>query len=169
MIAAIRPLAPSDSILATTELLHRAYAPLGAMGLNYTAVDQSSDETARRISRGACALAVIGERAVGTIIAVGFKPDGGCPWYREPHVARAHQFAVEPEFQRQGIGGALMQWVEAWAQQRGYGELAVDTAEPAEHLVAFYSCRGYRFIEFAQWPGKRYRSVILSKPLPNAP
>ena len=168
MIAAIRALQPSDSIAAITDLLHRAYAPLGAMGLNYTAVDQAADETARRIGRGVCALAVIGERMAGTITAVGFKPDGGCPWYLQPNVARAHQFAVEPELQRHGIGGALMHWAEAWAQENGYTELAVDTAEPAENLVAFYSRRGYRFIEFAQWPGKRYRSVVLSKSLPNA-
>ena len=168
MTAAVRALQQSDSIAVLTDLLHRAYTPLGAMGLNYTAVDQSCDETARRISRGVCAVAVTDERIVGTITAVGFKPDGGCPWYRRPDVARAHQFAVEPELQFQGIGCALMRWAEIWAQQHRYRELAVDTAEPAERLIAFYSHRGYRFIEFAQWPGKRYRTVILSKSLPNA-
>jgi len=45
----LRPLAPSDSIVELTLLLHRAYARLGAMGLNYTAVDQSPDVTARRL------------------------------------------------------------------------------------------------------------------------
>lgn len=169
MIATIRTLEPNDSIGAITGLLHRAYAPLGAMGLNYTAVNQSSDETATRISHGVCALALIGERIAGTIIAVGFRSGGGSPWYREPHVARAHQFAVEPEFQGQGVGSALMQWAETWARQHGYRELAVDTAEPAEHLANFYVRRGYRFIEFAQWPGKRYRSIVLSKSLPDAP
>ena len=62
-----------------------------------------------------------------------------------------------------------MRWAEAWALEQRYRELAVDTAEPADHLVAFYSRRGYRFIEFAQWPGKHYRSVILSKSLADAP
>ena len=169
MVAAIRLLQPNDSIDAITELLHRGYAPLGAMGLNFTGVDQSRDETERRIARGVCALAHIGERLVGTILVVGGKPVIGCPWYCEPYVARAHQFAVEPEFQSRGIGGALMRWAEGWAQHQGYRELAVDTAEPAEHLVSYYTRHGYRFIEFAQWPGKRYRSVILSKSLANAP
>jgi GNAT superfamily N-acetyltransferase len=169
MIAAIRLLQPADSIDAITELLHRAYAPLGAMGLNFTGVDQTREQTERRIGRGVCAVALIGERLVGTILAVGGKPVADCRWYSEPHVARAHQFAVEPELHRRGIGGALMRWAEEWAQLQGYRELAVDTAESAEHLVAFYTRRGFRFIEFAQWPGKRYRSVILSKSLPNAP
>ena len=34
-----------DDAEALTDLLHRAYAELGAMGLNYTAVDQSVAET----------------------------------------------------------------------------------------------------------------------------
>ena len=42
----IRPLSSTDSITEITFLLHRAYARLGDMGLNYTAVDQSTDVTA---------------------------------------------------------------------------------------------------------------------------
>jgi GNAT superfamily N-acetyltransferase len=169
MVTAIRPLQLTDSVDAITELLHRAYAPLGAMGLNFTGVDQTRQETERRIGRGVCALALVDERLIGTILVVGGKPVAGCRWYSEPHVARAHQFAVDPEFQRRGIGGSLMEWAEQWAHRHGYLELAIDTAEPAEHLVAFYSQRGFRFIEFAQWAGKRYRSVILSKSLANPP
>lgn len=37
----IRPIEPGDSLEELTRLLHRAYAPLGKLGLNYTAVDQS--------------------------------------------------------------------------------------------------------------------------------
>ena len=62
-----------------------------------------------------------------------------------------------------------MHWAEAWARRHGYSELAVDTAEPAEHLVTFYNRRGYRFVEFAQWQGKFYRTVILSRNLANVP
>ena len=40
---AIRALGPHDSIEELTALLHRSYAALGAMGLNYTAVDQTAD------------------------------------------------------------------------------------------------------------------------------
>lgn len=168
-IAQIRQLNAADSIAALTDLIHRAYANLGAMGLNYTAVDQSVEVTANRVARGICSVATIGERVVGTITVEGVKSDGGSPWFREANVASVHQFAVDPSFQRRGIGTALMDWAELWAKQEHFSELAVDTAEPAEHLVAFYRRRGYRFIEFAQWAGKRYRTVILSKSLTNAP
>ena len=48
----IRRITASDSLAELTELLHRAYARLGRMGLNYTAVDQSVEDTARRIGHG---------------------------------------------------------------------------------------------------------------------
>jgi hypothetical protein len=43
--------------------------------------------------------------------------------------------------------------------------MAVDTAEPATHLVAWYARLGYRPVETVQWRGKKYRSVIMSKTL----
>ena len=47
----IRQLAPADSLEELTHLLHRAYAQLGGMGLNYTAVSQPTETTARRLMR----------------------------------------------------------------------------------------------------------------------
>jgi hypothetical protein len=44
----IRTFAPNDSLIELTQLLHRAYANLGALGLNYTAVDQTPEDTAKQ-------------------------------------------------------------------------------------------------------------------------
>jgi len=166
----IRELATGDSIEHLTELLHRAFAPLGRRGMNYSAVDQSSSETARRISTGLCAVATIDGTIVGTVMVEG-GPDltSDSAYYRLSGVASAHQLGVEPSHQRRGIGSALMRWAESWAVRSGYAEIAVDTAEPATELISFYTRMGYRHIEYAQWYGKRYRSVILSKPLKNEP
>lgn len=43
--------------------------------------------------------------------------------------------------------------------------MALDTAEPAQHLRDWYTSLGYRLVDYAQWPGKTYRSVIMSKRL----
>ena len=162
----IRPLGPDDDVEALTGLLHRSYAALGAMGLNYTAVDQTSQVTRRRIAGGVCLLAVSADgRVVGTAL---FKAPGlerGSPWLQRPEVAHVGQFAVEPALRKRGIGGRLMDVVEDMARAAGARELALDTAEPALHLIDLYSRRGYRFIEYAHWRGKRYRSVIMSKTL----
>ncbi|HXX85956.1 MAG TPA: GNAT family N-acetyltransferase [Casimicrobiaceae bacterium] len=167
---AIRQLAEGDALETLTALLHRAYASLGARGLNYTAVDQSVEETARRIAQGVCAVATLDSVLVGTVLARG-GPNlrSTSRWYQQPNVASAGQLAVDPAYQGRGIGSSLVAWAEQWAKSRGYAEIAVDTAEPADHLKRFYTARGYRFVEIVQWQGKRYRSVVLSKSLMEAP
>ena len=57
----------------------------------------------------------------------------------------------------------MVETIETKARATGAAELALDTAEPATALINWYSRRGYRFIEYAQWHGKRYRSAILEQ------
>jgi len=166
----IRPLGPDDDVEALTDVLHRAYAVLGAKGWNYTAIDQTSEVTRKRLADGVGLAAVdAAGRVVGTVT---FHPPPGpdapawlSPWLSRPDVAHFGQFAVEPALQGRGIGARLMDAVEQMARAAGARELALDTAEPALHLIDWYGRRGYRFIEYAQWRGKRYRSVIMSKTL----
>jgi GNAT superfamily N-acetyltransferase len=163
---AIRPIGPDDSIDELTALLHRSYAGLGNMGLNYTAVDQSAKTTRMRLSHGFGFAAVDPqERIVGTIVFYPPLRSTGSPWLERPDVAHFGQFAVDPALQRRGIGSRLMDLVEEQARAVGAKEIALDTAEPAMHLIELYQRRGYRFIEYAQWRGKSYRSVIMSKSL----
>ena len=48
----IRELAPLDDVELLTEMLHRAYAPLAALGLRYSATHQSPEVTRRRLDKG---------------------------------------------------------------------------------------------------------------------
>jgi len=161
----IRPVRPSDSIEALTDLLHRAYADLGAMGLNYTAVDQSTSVTAERIASGHCLVAVDASALIGTIVVQRARADSSCEFFRKAGVAIAHQFAVAPEYQKRGLGSRLLDCAEAWGRACEHREIAVDTAEPARHLISFYERRGYRHVGYVQWEGKVYRSVVMSKNL----
>ncbi|RQO60410.1 GNAT family N-acetyltransferase [Paucibacter sp. KBW04] len=159
----IRLVNAEDSIEDLTQLLHRAYARLGAMGLNYTAVDQTPAVTARRIEGGHCLVALLDGKLVGSIVVQPTYQQNDCAYFTRPGVAAAHQFAVDPEQQGQGIGQRLLAAAESWARASGYRELAMDTAEQASHLIAFYNKLGYRQVDWVQWPGKVYRSVVLSK------
>jgi GNAT superfamily N-acetyltransferase len=159
----IREWKPSDSLGELTHMLHAAYAELAAMGFNYTAVDQTEDVTRQRIEHGTCFVAESAGRLLGTVT---YKPPGinsACAHYKAPFVATIGQFAVLPPFQGHGLGSKLLAAAEDLARNEGAAELALDTAEGAAHLMEWYQKRGYRFIEYAQWEGKTYRSVILSK------
>lgn len=161
----VRPLGPDEPVAPLTALLHRAYASLAALGLNYTAVDQADDVTARRARRGLCLLAELDGRLVGTISGHRGGPEGAHPWERRPDAFVLEQLAVEPGLQRGGIGAALLDAAEAYAKAAGATVAVGDTAAPAGHLVAYYGARGYRVVDTVQWPGKVYRSVVLAKDL----
>ncbi len=164
----IRLLQPSDSIEALTHLVHRAYKRLADMGLTYMATSQPCDVTAARVAQGECYVALEQGVIVGTVV---FKPAAstrGSPWLDLPGVCGLAQFAVDPDSQSRGLGTLLMDKVEARAEETGAAEIALDTAEPARHLVQWYGRRGYRVIEYAQWGHTNYRSVIMSKPVSDA-
>ena len=78
-------------------------------------------------------------------------------------MATIGQFGVLPGRQGTGTGTRLLRHAEQLAAVSGVAELALDTSEGADHLVGWYEREGFRFVEHAQWEGKTYRSVIMSK------
>jgi predicted N-acetyltransferase YhbS len=163
--AEVRRLTDTDSIPELTRLLHRSYGPLAAMGMRFLASHQSDAVTRKRAAGGDCFIAVIDGAIVGTIVFMPAARTDGTPWLDRPEVASLGQFAVEPELQRGGLGVRLMEQVEERAKESGAAEIALDTAEPARHLIEWYEKRGYRLIEYAQWDHTNYRSAIMSKSL----
>lgn len=160
-----RFLRPGDDIVAMTELLHRAYAPLAAAGLHYVASHQPPEVTRRRMNKGDTLVALVEERIIGVITLADASATTGSPFYDQPGVAGFGQFAVEPACQKAGVGSVLLAMVEALARTRGVRELALDTSEHATGLIQFYTSKGYRFVEFARWPSVNYRSVVMAKAL----
>lgn len=165
MPLSIRDLGPDEPVGALTSLLHRAYARLGALGLNYTAVAQDDAVTARRARKGTCLVAERDGRLVGTLAFHGKDLASECVWFRRDDVVVLEQFAVEPDAQGQGVGSELMDEAERRARASGARFAVGDTAGPAAHLIAMYEARGYAVVDTVQWPGKVYRSVVLAKPL----
>src|SRR5258706_9377743 len=98
-----RLLTDDDSLAELTNLLHAAYAQLGALGFNYTAVDQTENVTRDRIAGGECYVAQKDGRLVGTILFRDGRHSKGCAWFDRPYVSTFHQFGVLPAFQNQGI------------------------------------------------------------------
>jgi uncharacterized damage-inducible protein DinB/ribosomal protein S18 acetylase RimI-like enzyme len=171
----VRLLAARDSFESITQLLNRAYAPLAARGLNFTAATQDVETTKKRAAEGQCFVAERAGEVVGTLTVCGpFDVDTApwtseVPWFRDRDTAHLHQFAVDPGLQRQGLGRRLLQACEGWARSRGYKYIALDTAEPAAELRSLYRRHGYGEVGQVQWPGKHYRSVIMQKTLDRSP
>ncbi len=165
----IRALSQAESFEMLTSLLHRAYARLGSMGLNYTAVDQTVETTRRRAMAGVCYVAEIDGLLVGTITIESTQmhqnKSGECEYFARQGVASAHQFAVCPDHQGMGIGRGLLMKAECWAHGNGFSELAIDTAEVANHLISLYTRLNFVPVGHVQWNGKTYRSVVMSKRL----
>ncbi|MEO5917782.1 MAG: GNAT family N-acetyltransferase [Luteolibacter sp.] len=162
----IRNFQESDSIPAITRLLHEAYAPLAAMGLRYTATHQDDEVTRRRLGSGWAWVAELDGEIVATVTL--YQNSSGseeCAWYRDPRVFSLGQFAVRPDLQCLGLGGRLIAMLETEASARGARELALDTADGADHLIRWYEKRGFRFIEHVGWGNTNYRSVVMSKTL----
>ena len=169
METVIRPISANDSLEDLTALLHRAYAPLLAAGMRFYASHQPVEATAERISRGECLVAEHDGRIIGTITLYPFHEDSECEWYRRPGISHFGQFAVEPEHQKSGLGSRLLEMVEERARQMGATGLALDTAEMADGLIAYYRQRGYLPVGSVRWEDVNYRSVVMSKMLGENP
>ncbi len=161
----IRPLQSGDSLESLTDLLHRGYRRLADMNLRFVATHQDVETTRRRALQGECFVLVHDGELVGTITLYPPGRCGGCEWYDQPHVASFGQFTVDPGLQASGLGSLMIEHVADRARALGARELALDTAEPAGHLVEFYQRRGFRIVGLAQWGETNYRSVIMSRRL----
>jgi uncharacterized damage-inducible protein DinB/GNAT superfamily N-acetyltransferase len=171
----VRPLAARDSLNAITELLHRAHAPLAVRGMNFSAATQSVEHTRQRIAEGQCFVAVRGGEVVGTVTVGGpYDMDSApwtadAPWFRDRDTAHFHQFAVDPQVQKQGVGRRLIEACERWALDNGYRRMALDTAVPADELRGLYRRLGYADVGQVQWRNRTYRSVVMQKSLDRSP
>lgn len=162
----VRPLLPTDSVEAITDLIHRAYARNAAAGLRFVATCQDSSITAERLGQGPSFIVEIDGEIVGTITvrAPEETPYGD---YHPPFpIAAFGQFAVDPDRRGLGIGDALLKVAEGVAREAGCGELALDTAQPAIELITYYERQGFRIVGRADWrPETNYESWIMTKRL----
>lgn len=134
--------------------------------MNFTATDQQEEVTRERIEEGECWIVETRGQLLGTAVLVLESKDESDPrFYREKGVAHFGQFATDPSYQRLGVGSFLLGHLEQRARELGAVFLALDTAEPAFHLVSYYSKRGYEQVDRHQWPGKSYPSLIMAKGL----
>jgi ribosomal protein S18 acetylase RimI-like enzyme len=160
----IRALAPRDSLDALTELIHAAYAPQAQKGLRYWGTHQTADDTRKRFASGFGLVAEAQGRFVGTVTVRPPQPDSQVALYRDPHTWTIAQYAVHPSWKGLGLGRDLHDQAVAHALAHGGRTMALDTAEPAEGLIAMYRRWGYEIVGHTDWrPHTNYLSVVMQK------
>lgn len=151
-----------------TELLHRAYAELGSAGLNFTAVDQDDATTLRRAS-GGNTWVIEDDGALIAAMTISWPAEAQLqrltPVAGAPGMAWLNQLAVHPERRGEGLASTLRDIGYAWCLNQGATHIGLDTALPAEHLVRMYTAWGFAQADTVQWPGKSYRSVVMTREL----
>jgi len=161
----IRDLNQHDSLEQLTSLLNEAYGFLQRMGLKFLATHQGVDITRRRVENARCFVLELNNEIVGTACYYDGSHAKGFPYYQRPDVGTLSQLAVAPKLQGNGLATRLVRHVEEQARRDGCSYLALDTAEPAHHLIDWYKRMGYEFVCYHQWPVTNYRSVVLAKDL----
>ena len=163
----IRRLEPNDSVEDITEILHEAYGGLAEIGFRYLASHQSPEQTRSRLEGGIPFVALVKDKLIGTITLymTAVDDDASPHCYRRDGVGHFGQFGILPEIQRSGIGRKMLRRIEEEARERGLRELALDTAEGASNLIAWYRREGYEIVETCSWDVTNYRSVVMCKPL----
>jgi len=162
----IRLVSKTDDLERITRLIHHAYASHAAAGLRYWGTHQSVIDTATRFASGQGLVAVLDGEYVGTITIRPPQPESALELYRDPHTWSICQFAVSPMLKGAGLGKALHEVALAHARQNGGQVMAIDTAAPAEGLIAMYRAWGYQPVGEHSWqPHTNYDSVVMSRPL----
>jgi tRNA threonylcarbamoyladenosine biosynthesis protein TsaE len=98
------------------------------------------------LERGGGAIAWFGDHAIGCL-----------RFEREPDYLHVRRVAVDPPWQRQGIGKALMEWAHDFARKEGYRQVRVGVRLKLRENVRFYEQLGYRRVAEHRHPG--YRNV----------
>lgn len=127
-------------------LTQLAFAAHGWMTPPSGALVETVDVVRRDLERGGGALA----RAAGRVV-------GALRLETGPGSFEVRRVAVDPAFQRRGIGAALMGWAREEAGRRGYRELTVGVRHQLPGNRAFYERLGYRVV--AEHPHPREPSA----------
>ena len=145
----LRPAQTGEAPLLAT-LAERAYAHyVPVIGRRPAPMD---DDYAARIVAGQAHVLECDGRILGLVV---IEDQPGHLWL--------DNIAVEPEARGQGLGGLLLDFVEAEARRRGFRELRLLTNERMEANLVLYRNRGFAEVERREEKG--FRRVFLRKAL----
>ena len=63
-----------------------------------------------------------------------------------------HRLAIDPDFQKKGVGRDLMNFAENFARKKEYKSIRLDTFSKNKRNLKFYESRGYHRLESIYFP-----------------
>lgn len=135
------------------------------MGLRFIATFQDEEFTRNHLKMGVCYVLTFNGKMIGTIFYYTKKISHGPEIYQQDDVVLFGKFAVDPDYQKTGLGNILMEFIEDLARNKGKGKIILDTSEKALHLIDYYEKRGYEYVQHWQWSDVNYMSVVMAKKL----
>ncbi len=89
------------------------------------------------------------------------------PAPERPGIAAIYGMWVAPEARGQGVGGSLMDVLEGWARETGYGDIGLGVTMTNEPAIRLYTAKGYADIgeRFSLRDGSSLIVQIMAKPL----
>ncbi len=125
----IRPACPADLDRIWT-LVHRAVVHMNELGNPQWGEDYPTrDFYAGDIDRGELYAALVDGHLAGVAcINTGESPEyDPLPWTTDRPAVVIHRMAIDPAFQRRGVGSALFAFAEEEARRRGIVSMRIDT------------------------------------------
>ena len=141
----IRP-ARQEELEEIWPLVGRAVAHMNALGNPQWGEDYPTrDFYAGDIRRGElyAALAdgvLAGVACINTSESPEYDP---LPWTTCRPAVVIHRMAIDPAFQRMGVGSALFAFAQAWAEARGISAMRIDTYSKNDRMQALIRKMGY--------------------------
>ena len=160
----------SEDAVGLTALLNGAYRKLRDTGLNFTAATQDVETTRQRVAEGVCWV-VEHDGRVSATMTMSVPPPEDIRSLSE-HAQQSNtgwlcQVAVGPELRGRAVAKTLFDVACTWAISHGITRIGLDTAAPAEHLVAMYTRWGFEHVDDVHLPGKSYDSAVMIRDLPS--
>ena len=142
---AVRPARPEE-LEEIWPLVVRAVAHMNALGNPQWGADYPTrDFYAGDIARGELYAALVdgtlaGVACINTSESPEYDP---LPWTTRRPAAVIHRMAIDPAFQRRGVGSALFAFAQTWAAERGISAMRIDTYSKNDRMQALIRKMGY--------------------------
>ena len=127
-------------------LVGRAVVHMNALGNPQWGEDYPTADFYREdIRRGELYAAYVGGTLAGVAcINTSEAPEyAAMPWTTTPPAVVIHRMAIDPAFQRQGVGRAFFRFAENLARQRGLTALRIDTYSLNHRMQALIQSQGF--------------------------